>query len=100
MDKVRVYHHESATSIYYYCPGCKHHHSVPTPRWNWNGSIEFPTVTPSVKHTAPPTNYCCHYFITDGKFHYCGDCSHSLSGQVVDMLPPETGEEDDTENSN
>ena len=27
----------------------------------------------------------CHSFVTDGKIHFCADCSHALAGQVVDM---------------
>ena len=27
----------------------------------------------------------CHLFVTDGKIIYCGDCTHELSGQTVDL---------------
>ncbi len=90
----RIYNHGSGKSLYYVCPGCKHAHSVPycegtkvESKWLFNGNSESPTIQPSVKHTAPPSNYCCHYFITNGMFHFCGDCSHGLSNQVVAPLP-------------
>lgn len=28
----------------------------------------------------------CHSVITDGKIHFCDDCTHELAGKVVDMV--------------
>lgn len=54
--------------------------------WQFNGDIGKPSFTPSLLNTQPPTDYRCHLFVTDGKIHYCADCSHKLAGQVVDMI--------------
>lgn len=99
----------------WWCPGCNHAHHVPalTGRkvehsWNFNGKVESPSFTPSVRHFF--TRYrrdadgkllrdaegkplpgeevtTCHYFITDGKIAFCGDCNHALSGKTVPMVP-------------
>jgi hypothetical protein len=44
--------------ITFWCPGCDGAHAIQHgegagPRWGWNGSIENPTLTPSVKVTWP-----------------------------------------------
>lgn len=99
----------------FYCPGCKHNHiyyvnqSQPHINWNFNGDLEFPTFTPSLKNTAAYTKYrdydienpdgtksprpdeVCHLYVTNGVIEYCGDCTHELAGQKVPMhdLPEE-----------
>ena len=30
----------------------------------------------------------CHSWVTDGQWHYLADCTHTMAGQVVDMVPP------------
>lgn len=71
------------------CPACKSGHGVPVDRWQWNNSVDTPTLTPSVKVTwtygEPPTNHCCHFVMTDGKIAFCSDCTHKLAGVTVDM---------------
>lgn len=85
MAKIR---HENG-HISYMCPGCGHGHTIPVPRWSWNGSLDKPTVSPSVRHfinlTAGSENTICHYFITDGYIQYCNDCEHKLAGQTVEL---------------
>ncbi len=76
--------------LIYHCPGCKHNHSVPTERWNWNRSVESPTLSPSVRHFFPaikniPEETICHYFIKNGNIEFCGDCKHDLKGQIVEL---------------
>lgn len=75
--------------LYYWCPACKSMAHVPTDRWTWNGSLDRPTLTPSVKETCGPfpdgKTLCCHYFLTDGKMHYCGDCTHGYSNQIIPL---------------
>jgi hypothetical protein len=86
----------------FHCPACGYGHGVtvrpydpprPGPVWGWNGSLEAPTITPSINvwpdgransHGYPR----CHSFVTDGRIAYCGDSEHALAGQTVD-LPPE-----------
>lgn len=89
--------------VYFYCPGCGCDHGVWTlpwekyrdkdnnpvygPLWGFNGDMEKPTFTPSIKVTYPEAGkeHICHSVITDGKISYCGDCTHELAGKVVEM---------------
>lgn len=91
--KVAVRVHGGEQWVWYHCPGCKRLHGVPSERWNWNGSLESPTLSPSVRHYIPadegrPEKTTCHYHIRDGKIEYCGDCDHELKGQTVEMIEP------------
>lgn len=105
-------------TLMFWCPGCEDHHGVPVDGsrgWQWNGSLESPTVTPSilVKGVVPitddehakimagekiePVPRVCHSFVTDGKIQFLDDCTHSLKGQTVelpdvDAIPDRFGE--------
>jgi hypothetical protein len=78
-------------AIAFWCPGCDQSHLVTTDRWQWNGSVDRPTVQPSILVTyngrdagtdgAPPA--VCHSFLTDGQMQFLADCSHALAGQTV-----------------
>lgn len=81
--------HESEY-VRYRCPGCKHDHTVPAKRWNWNGDLDKPTLSPSVKHyyISPKDGReitTCHYHIINGWIEYCNDCQHELNGQKVEL---------------
>lgn len=88
----------------YWCQGCNKHHGVWTsnnsnPRWDWNGSLEKPTFSPSLLHRGVTyeknergipdlktmKEMVCHVFITDGKIQYLNDCTHELAGRTVEM---------------
>lgn len=82
--------------IVFQCPGCKCSHGVPVPphrlAWGWNGDLERPTLTPSIlitygEHTPPDRVAVCHSFVTDGKISFCGDSTHALAGQTVELEP-------------
>lgn len=95
MPKFDATEHNGETHVRYTCPGCKHEHSVPAKRWNWNGDVNKPTLSPSVRHyyVMPESASknpgkevtTCHYHITDGKIAFCGDCQHELKGQTVEL---------------
>jgi len=75
----------------FWCPGCGHAHTVPTPHWNFTGSFDRPSLAPSVRHFVehPDTKAqqtTCHYHLTDGKLIYCSDSPHALAGQTVGMV--------------
>lgn len=95
MTLVTVEQHEGEDYLIYDCPGCGHTHSVPAKRWNWNGSVDSPTLHPSVRHYIPvcedhpQEETICHYHIVNGEIRYCPDCRHSLAGKTV-PLPPRT----------
>ncbi len=53
-----------------------------TPSWSWNGNPDLPTISPSIlTHSGPDGFNVCHSFLTDGVFHFLGDCSHQLAGK-------------------
>jgi len=85
----------------FYCPACGHGHAVPVGRpgdWTFNGKIESPTLTPSVRNqTNEKTDgtgrlpegqlrTSCHLNITDGKIIYCADNPHEFNGKTVPMV--------------
>jgi hypothetical protein len=83
--------------------------------WGYNGNPAAPTFTPSylirsghfasghsagedgcwckfnaeraAKGKEPSGFECriCHSFVTDGRIHFLGDCTHHLAGQTVDL---------------
>lgn len=99
--------------VSFFCPGCQDFHAVPVEGrgWKWNGSMESPTLSPSISiktgHYAsghkngdacwctynaeypsePPSYVCrvCHSFVTDGHIRFLSDCTHDLSGQTVPL---------------
>lgn len=102
---------DTGMTLAYWCPGCKHAHMVSVtpgvgPRWSYNFNHDSPTLAPSVRHFFPehknyegevqPEKTFCHYFIKNGMFEFCGDCSHEFSGQTVAM-PPWPYKDDDYE---
>jgi hypothetical protein len=73
------------------CPGCEDDHTVtvsPHPHpWIWNGSLDRPTISPSIRVSRPwhPTNKICHSFVREGRIEFLGDCMHALAGKTVDL---------------
>lgn len=74
----------------HWCPACDEMHMIPD-TWAFDGNVEKPTFTPSVKLTAnygplstkhPPGPYCCHYNLIAGELHFHGDCTHAVRGVV------------------
>lgn len=90
----------------HWCPGCEEVHLIPD-SWSFNGDLDRPTFSPSVKITGvqtvvvdgkwtdewvrdaagKPVSYCCHYILTGGQLNFCGDSTHALAGKTV-ALPP------------
>jgi hypothetical protein len=95
---------DGTESISFTCPGCaagggiqgyegpRADHKVPvtgSKAWGFNGSIERPTLTPSIL-TSQRWGYeerdrVCHSFVTDGRIQFLGDCTHALAGQTVEL---------------
>ena len=90
------------------CPGCHRSHQVgieppATVIWDFNGSGDAPTFTPSVLvqgsarltedeyqrvmagESVQTAKTVCHSFVTDGRIQFLGDCTHALAGQTVDL---------------
>lgn len=82
----------------FHCPGCKSGHWVrprPTetsPSWEWNGSFDKPTFSPSILVTCRDPDgeipdEICHSFVVDGRIQFLNDCTHDLAGATVDLRP-------------
>jgi hypothetical protein len=74
------------------CPGCLITHAVPIegPKaWTWNGSLEAPTLSPSVlcrwDEGEERRRVCCHSFVRGGRMEFLGDCTHALAGRTVEI---------------
>jgi hypothetical protein len=83
--------HEGERRVAFYCPGCECGHQIPVTgvrAWSWNGSMEKPTLKPSIlvnRGSVNPKVPQCHSYVTDGRIQFLGDCTHSLAGQTVDL---------------
>lgn len=79
--------------IAFWCPGCNSSHQIivdGTRGWSWNGSGDYPTISPSILVNAPgqfhnPSALTCHSFVTGGRIQFLGDCTHVLAGQMVEL---------------
>ncbi len=83
--------HKYKNRVYWYCPGCKAAHCVEIDRWSWNGSMDCPTLEPSILnyYRHPDTGEqvtTCHCFVRNGHIEFCTDCPHPLAGTTV-LLP-------------
>jgi len=76
------------------CPGCGWTHEVhinpaKSPCWEWNGDLERPTLSPSIRVQwvwgTLRARRCCHFFVRDGRIEFCADSTHELAGQTVPM---------------
>lgn len=99
-------------SLLFWCPGCQMHHGPVVertekrpsgPLWNWNGSLESPTLSPSILvrgdipfteeevdkvlsgETVEHRPFCCHSYVRNGQIEFLSDCTHKLAGQTVAM---------------
>jgi hypothetical protein len=52
--------------------------------WSWNGSVEKPTLRPSIR--TRDGHYTCHTWVNDGQAQFLNDCTHELAGQTLDLL--------------
>ncbi len=80
--------------VVFRCPACESCHNIVPGRWRWNGDVDSPTFSPSVRVTWGNTKSasCCHFFVTNGRVKFCADSTHALAGQEVD-LPDLTSDE-------
>jgi hypothetical protein len=108
MAKVKLGGDGADRYAYFLCPGCDDVHCCRIvsggghPCWGFNGDLEKPTFTPSVKVTYPAnpdadddfaewrTERICHSYVRSGRIEYLSDCTHALAGKTVDL--PEVGD--------
>jgi hypothetical protein len=70
------------------CPGCGGVHEVPVNNgphsWKWNGSLDKPTLHPSLKVTNGQ-GWCCHFWVQDGRIQFCPDSTHELRNKTIEL---------------
>lgn len=93
--------------LIFFCPACQMSHSIYVegdnskgPQWTFNGDVNKPTFSPSVKVSwSEPSdvecefddrtkdiNKVCHFFVRNGMIEFCGDCTHDLKNKSVPMV--------------
>lgn len=62
-----------------------------TNNWTWNGSVEKPTLKPSIltKGHSNSGEHTCHSWVNEGKVQFLDDCTHEFVGQTVPLLDVE-----------
>lgn len=102
MGQVSKLLRNTKTGFIHYCPACDeaHHYVTDGSRgWTFNGDVERPSFSPSMKITwgrfADPSykaepgeedlSGICHYFLTNGELQFCSDSTHALSGKTVPL---------------
>lgn len=91
MSKLKATEHPGI--FLFICPGCDERHQIWTAgttyksHWDWNGSMEHPTFSPSLLITLPwpEGEERCHSFIKDGMIQYLDDCTHEMKGQTIEL---------------
>lgn len=98
MNVIRVAEIEFIMRAAMFCPACKMLLTLPIhktenaqqdgPGWAWNGSLESPTLTPSILTVGGPVDKRtrCHAYITDGNWVFLDDCTHEYAGKTVPMV--------------
>lgn len=90
----------TTTGWAHWCPACEDMHAYQVgveghPNWSFDGNVDAPSFSPSmlIRWGRKVPGYengmddggVCHYFLTAGKLSYCGDSTHALAGQTVDL---------------
>lgn len=87
MSKIKAIGMSGNNRVYvFFCPGCLHDHAYEVPRWEWNGSLDKPTFTPSLMNNANYPESRCHLAVTDGVIHFYDDCHHDMKGKDIPMF--------------
>lgn len=68
-----------------WCPGCADYHSV-SDDWTFDGDTAAPTFSPSILVQYGRVSRC-HSFVQKGQWVFLADCTHTLAGQTVSMVP-------------
>jgi hypothetical protein len=58
-----------------------------TGAWTWNGSLEKPTLRPSIKSTHGGSGLVSHYWLNDGECQHLADSTDGLAGQTLPLKP-------------
>lgn len=55
------------------------------PTWTWNGSIDKPTIKPSIRTEHGVTKKITHYWLNDGICKYLGDCTDGNANTEIEL---------------
>jgi hypothetical protein len=97
---------EEATHLRLHLPGPLENRILPvmiggtrkgTNNWTWNGSVDSPTVKPSILTKGSTgftsengertiTEHVCHSFVNDGMVQFLSDCTHEYANQTLPLL--------------
>lgn len=96
----------SVVRLFLWCPACDDSHPVNIkgePTWEWDGNLDAPTISPSIKVTGKqwsegdafyrPGHFnvprggqtICHSYVRAGRWKFLGDCTHGMAGQTVPL---------------
>jgi hypothetical protein len=89
-----------------WCPACDEAHVIGTGQGGWifDGDLARPTIHPSILVTGAQwpegspfrkpahaghagSRTVCHSFVRHGEWSYLADCTHTLAGQSVPVVP-------------
>ncbi len=83
---------ENQNQLQFRCPGCNNELHALNDKWEFNGDLNNPTISPSLlvrgwlcKKDGKDVYGICHSFIKDGKIQYLGDCDHELKNKIVEL---------------
>lgn len=100
MAKIRVFGPVEDGTFAHMCPACGDEHIFYTKKppgahaWTFNGDFEKPTFGPSMLirwgnkipgHENLEEGRVCHYFVKNGMIEYCGDCTHPMANQKLEL---------------
>lgn len=69
----------------FWCPGCDNPHPFEVPAWEWNGSMESPTFSPSLLVNQSHPESRCHSFVREGRIEFLSDCHHQMAGKTIEI---------------
>ena len=75
-------------NLVFECPGCGFEHCPPVKgegAWGWNGSVDSPTLSPSILVNGFDPEQRCHSYLENGMILFLPDCFHALAGKTVEL---------------
>lgn len=88
MSQVSASLRKGADGYTHWCPAClaAHHYTTEgSVRWDFNGNVDAPTFTPSMRISGGEHDIVCHYHLTDGALIFLADCTHAMAGATVPL---------------
>lgn len=80
----------SSKNIVLWCPGCEELHAVTRYDSHFDGDVVTPSCGYSLYGKKPRTmqdKQRCHFYMTWGQLFFLSDCTHTLKGRRVAMVP-------------